>query len=157
MIVVADASPLNYLIQIDCVWILPKLYDRVAVPGSVIEELERNDAPVMVRNWVASLPSWIERVQVAFVDPDLSRLDPGEREAIQLFLDIKANLLLIDERKGRSEAARLGIRTTGTLGVLVAANRRRLIDAEEKYRLLISRTTFRTSKLLEQQFLMLIQ
>lgn len=61
MIVVADASPLNYLIQIGSVWILPKIYDQIVVPHGVIEELEREDAPVEVRNWVTRLPSWIVR------------------------------------------------------------------------------------------------
>jgi len=111
----------------------------------------------LVRNWVASLPSWIKRVQVAVLEPGLSRLDQGERKAIQLFLHLHADLLLIDERKGRLEAARRGIRTTGTLGVLATGHKRGFIDAEEKYRRLISKTTFRSSKLLEEQFLRLIE
>lgn len=91
------------------------------------------------------------------MDPGLSRLDQGEQEAIQLSLELHANLLLINERKGRLEAARRGIRTTGTLGVLVTGGRRGFIDASEMYRLLISQTTFRSSKLLEEQFFRLIR
>jgi len=52
------------------------------------------------------------------------QLDPGESEAIALALEINADLLLIDERRGRTEANRLDIRITGLLGVLVEAKQR---------------------------------
>jgi predicted nucleic acid-binding protein len=45
-----------------------------------------------------------------------AQLDPGESEAIALALEINANLLLIDERRGRTEANRLGIRITACWG-----------------------------------------
>ena len=57
MIVVADTSPLNYLIQIECDDLLPRLYKRVVVPLGVIQELEHASAPVTVRAWLTRLPS----------------------------------------------------------------------------------------------------
>ena len=55
---------------------------------------------------------------------NLSELDPGESEAIVLALDTQADLLLLDERKARAVAARLGVRFIGLLGVLLEAKRR---------------------------------
>jgi predicted nucleic acid-binding protein len=69
MIVVADASPLNYLIQIECDGVLQKLYGRVLVPAAVIEELCHPGAPSVVANWSKSIPDWIEVRAIAF-QPD---------------------------------------------------------------------------------------
>lgn len=54
-------------------------------------------------------------------------LDRGEAEAIALALALPADLLLLDERKGRQVAARLGVRHVGLLGVLVEARRKNLV------------------------------
>ena len=123
MIVVADTSPLNYLIQIDCDHLLAKLYERIIfVPASVMQELGHAAAPVLVRAWLTNVPAWIEVCQsVAAPDLELADLDPGEQEAIQLAEEQNADLLLIDERKGRRRARERGLKTTGTLGVLLGA------------------------------------
>lgn len=154
MIVVADTSPLNYLIQIDCDSLLPALYRTVLVPLGVVEELKSPKAPPTVRSWTDNLPVWIEvRRLAASPNMELSFLDRGEREAIQLAEEHDGSLLLIDERKGRVEAARRGLYTTGTLGVLLAAARAGLVNPERAYRRLVEETSFRTSAALEAQFL----
>jgi predicted nucleic acid-binding protein len=154
MIVVADTSPLNYLIQIDCDHLLPRLYGRIVVPSGVMRELGHVGAPAEVQAWLARVPSWIDVSAAHFLpDADLAFLGLGEREAIQLAEEQHADLLLIDERKGRSEANRRGLRTTGTLGVLLSAGELGLIDAETAYRRLLTETSFRTSAALEAQFL----
>ena len=154
MIVVADTSPLNYLVQIECADLLPRLYRRILVPPRVVEELSRAGAPAAVRAWLAEKPRWIE-VSRLHLPPneELALLDAGEREAIQLAEEQKAQVLLIDERKGRLTAERRGLTTTGTLGVLLSAGAKRWIDAEPAYRRLLRETTFRTSAALEAQFL----
>ena len=50
-------------------------------------------------------------------------LDPGEAEAIALVLELSADLILLDERDGRSVAERAGLRVTGVIGVLLRAKR----------------------------------
>lgn len=57
-----------------------------------------------------------------------SGLDMGEAEVLALAVELSARLVVIDERKGRRYAQRLGIPVTGTLGVLLAAKSRGLVD-----------------------------
>jgi predicted nucleic acid-binding protein len=124
IVVVADTSPLNYLIQLNCQLVLPKLYDRVFVPSVVVEELGHPRAAAAVP-WLTDVPSWlvVERV-VDTVDPRLARLDLGERQAIQLAERKRADLLLMDERLGVRVAREQGLAVTGTLGVLLQGARR---------------------------------
>ncbi len=98
IVVVADTSPLNYLIQIDCDDLLPALYERVFVPSAVVEELGHPRAVAAVRAWLTRVPPWLVVQHVAeAVDARLARLDPGERQAIQLAKREHADLLLMDE------------------------------------------------------------
>jgi predicted nucleic acid-binding protein len=154
MIVVADTSPLNYLIQIEVEEVLPKLYGRVLLPTAVLAELGRAQAVPPVRGWASRLPEWIDiGVNASAPDPTLTYLDSGEREAIQMAQERKARLLLIDERKGTAEALRRGLETTGTLGVLLAAAEVEMLDPVLLYGRLIRDTNFRMTNALEARFL----
>jgi predicted nucleic acid-binding protein len=158
MIVVGDTAPLNYLIQIDCDGLLFQLYERIIVPAGVMQELGNTAAPSSVRAWLSSVPIWIDVREIAAApNAELADLDLGEREAIQLAEEQHADLLLIDERKGRKRARLRGLKTTGTLGVLLSAGELRLIDPEHAYRRLLAETTFRVSVQLEAQFLRLLR
>jgi predicted nucleic acid-binding protein len=102
MIVVADTSPLNYLLLIDEIDLLPALFGRVILPHAVFEELQHPKTSLRVRQWVADLPAWLEVRKVASIaNPALMGLDVGEREAIQLALELGINIVLIDEADGR--------------------------------------------------------
>jgi uncharacterized protein len=154
MIVVADTSPLNYFVQIGCESVLSSLYQRVLIPPSVLGELGHAGAPKIVGEWLLDLPSWIEvRGTAAPPDAALADLDPGEREAIQLAQEQRADLLLIDERRGRLVAKRHGLATTGTLGVLLAAAQKGFLDAAAIYQQLAKKTNFRCSPELQNSFL----
>ena len=59
MLVVADTSPLNYLVWIQQETLLPILYDRVVIPPAVYEELQRPETPHVVRQWGAHSPRWL--------------------------------------------------------------------------------------------------
>ena len=56
MLVIADTSPLNYLVWIDHVELLPQLYDRALIPSAVHRELLAREAPAGVRLWAQNLP-----------------------------------------------------------------------------------------------------
>jgi predicted nucleic acid-binding protein len=111
--VVSDTSPLNYLILIEQINLLPQLYTRVLIPRSILEELNAPETPDLVRTWGAGLPYWLEVSRdVAAPDPDLSLLHAGERDAISLALHVNADALIIDERRGRQEAEKRGLRVS---------------------------------------------
>ena len=105
MIVIADSTPLNYLILIHQVDLLPQLFDRILIPPAVFEELQHQEAPEVVQRWIAAPPSWLQ-VQAlrSVLDPALGFLDPGEREAIALAEELQADQLLLDDADARREA-----------------------------------------------------
>jgi predicted nucleic acid-binding protein len=119
MIVVADTSPLNYLLLIDEIDLLPQLFGRVLAPTAVLRELKHAKVDPKVRQWADNLPPWLEVHSVnSASNPTLLALDDGEREAIQLALELHINTVLIDEAEGRHIAGNLHLEVRGTLGIL---------------------------------------
>jgi predicted nucleic acid-binding protein len=130
-LVVADTGPLNYLILIEAIEVLPRLFEQVLVPAAVYDELAHADAPAPVRVFIVQKPAWLEvRPNPDRGDDDAtdSILDEGERAAIALATKIDADLILMDDRVGVAIAHRHGLSVTGTLGVLDLAARRGLVD-----------------------------
>ena len=129
MVVIADASPLNYLILIGEAHLLPRLFGRVLIPTAVFLELKHPAAPQLVADWMASPPDWLSVHLTPLAAQPPVYLDPGESEALALAQTYLPDvLLLIDEEKGRQEAERRNIPATGTLGVLFDAAAEGLLD-----------------------------
>ncbi len=129
MIVVADTSPLNYLVLLGHIDILAKIYAEILVPQTVLDELQDSDAPAEVRAWAGAPPRWLQISTLIFrLDPLLERLDRGEQDAILLAESFKAERLIIDDLEGRREAANRGLPVIGTLGILAEAARRNFLD-----------------------------
>jgi predicted nucleic acid-binding protein len=127
--VVSDTSPLNYLVLIEQINILAMLYGRVFIPQSVYEELNAPETPEPVRAWRADLPRWLEiSSERPAPDTGLSSLHAGERDAISLALHLQAGALIIDERRGREEAEKRGLKVIGTVGVIASAHESGLLD-----------------------------
>jgi predicted nucleic acid-binding protein len=98
-----------------------------------------------VRNWIANPPLWLsihETPGRQFDHGSVEGLDEGETAAIALASSLRADLLLMDDRKGVIVAHAKGLRVTGTLGVLDIAAQRGLVDFAQVIRRL-RRTTFR--------------
>ena len=145
-VVVADTSPLNYLILIEAIDLLPRLYGSIIIPAEVLNELIVEGAPRPVSEWAIKLPAWVEvRSSPSTNDVALSLLDQGERCAILLAESEADVLLLIDEAAGRLEASRRGIPNSGTVGVLRAASIARLVDLPSALARLVA-TNFRISR-----------
>ena len=131
IVVVADTSPLNYLIQIKSQEVLPAMFERILVPAAVVNELDHSGAPAVVRAFLRQMPPWIAVREVRLTpDPTLAVLDPGEREAIQLAWEEHADLLLMDEKMGMRLARQQGLAVIGTLGVLVRAAQHGLVNMD---------------------------
>lgn len=113
-LVIADTSPINYLILIGHIDLLPRLFERVALPSAVQAELSDSDAPPEVQRWIANPPAWLEVHQTSGPLHE-SGLDEGEAAAIALAEILRADMLLIDERAAFRIAQRKGLRVTGTL------------------------------------------
>ena len=129
MIVVADTSPLHYLILLEQAEVLQKLYGCVIIPEAVVHELQAQKTPAVVRLWITTPPEWLQPRQIAVPpDPGLTELDPGEREAIALAEALRADALIIDEKAGRREAERRKLRVIGTVRVLDDAAEAGLLD-----------------------------
>lgn len=143
MVIVSDATPLNYLIVIEAVDILPRLYNRVLIPPAVLGELSQPKTPAPVRAWLAQPPPWLEIVAPASrADPTLAYLDAGETDAITLALERGVELLLMDERDGTAAARQRGLTVTGTIGALDRAASLGLVDLPVAFARL-RQTTFR--------------
>jgi predicted nucleic acid-binding protein len=153
MMVIADTSPINYLILISEVEVLFQLFSRITVREGVVTELQHPKAPEAVRAWINAPPTWLQIGQPRTpIDSALQRLGLGEREAIALAEELGADLLLLDERKGYEVAVARGLRVAGTLFVLEEAAVRGLVNLPESLAAL-QQTSFRVTPELIQSVL----
>jgi predicted nucleic acid-binding protein len=130
--VVADASPLIALALIDHLTLLDDLFDEVLVPEAVAAEctaeLSRPGARA-IHDAIEGRRLRITGIPTSALHSDLAAiLDPGEAAAIVLAQE-KSLPVLMDERRGRTVATRMGLRVVGTAGLLVTAKDRGLIRA----------------------------
>lgn len=135
MIVISDTTPIISLLKINQLELLHHLFGEVQIPDAVYEELISNakfqkEAEKILR---------VEYVKKVIVEDKKSvtllrratGLDTGESEAIILSDEIKADLLLMDELKGRQVAKQMGLNIMGTVGILMTAFDEELLSAEE--------------------------
>lgn len=127
MIVVSDSSPINFLVRLGCHEVLPKMFAVVVIPSAVRDELTRPTTPTIVREFVQHAPQWLEVHEPARVER-IPKLQSGESAAISLALEMRAGLLLVDERDARAAAVHRGLSVIGLLGILERAATSKLID-----------------------------
>jgi predicted nucleic acid-binding protein len=152
MIVVSDTSPINYLLLIGQIDLIPCLFQQIIIPDVVRDEMLDPSAPLVLQQWIAHAPSWLTVQTVSGVDRTLNALDPGEQAAITLAQTLRADLLIIDERLGRRVASDRGIPIIGTLGILDDAASQGLIELADTITRL-QQTNFRISRLIIQKLL----
>jgi uncharacterized protein len=131
LVVIADAGPIIALSIVGQLDLLGVLFGTVLVPEAVYGEVvvQGKGRPGAIE---LARASWIERVTVS-PPPDAllaEELGPGEAEAIALGVRRSADVLLIDERKGRRIATlAYHLRVKGTAGVLVLGKQRGLVPS----------------------------
>ena len=125
MIVVSDTTPLISLLKADRLDVLEKLFREVCIPPAVFDELTMNPCYEAEAEMIRSCPFIVvAAVSDSSAVLQVSRddgLDLGESEAIVLTKELSADLLLMDEARGRDVARSMGIRITGTIGILLNA------------------------------------
>ena len=132
MLVVADSSPLIVLINIGHIEILPQLFGTVLIPPTIFAELRNEKRPQTIRSFIENPPAWLIE-QAPSSTEEIPLLDPSEIAAINLALEIRADLLLIDESLGRKAAVARGINIAGTIGILEQAADQNLLDLKDAF------------------------
>jgi len=123
MIVVSDTSPITALLTVGQAELLRKLFQEVVIPPAVEAELLRTHSV---------FPEWLQVRQLRSHAQALAYervVDRGEAEAIALAQELKANWLLIDERKGRRLAQEASVPVLGLVGVILIAKRVGLVSS----------------------------
>jgi predicted nucleic acid-binding protein len=127
MQVVCNTSPILNLAIIGRLDLLKEQFGVINVPEAVKDELRvQEDRPGSKVIRKALDDGWIVVVAASntgMTEVLRTELDGGESEAIALAFEMHAELVLLDERDARRVAARLNMRTTGVLGVLLKAHR----------------------------------
>ncbi|MEM6630447.1 MAG: DUF3368 domain-containing protein [Bacteroidota bacterium] len=152
-LIISDTSPITNLIKIGQLDLLGRLFGEIIVPKEVYKELadyEKQKAEIDKRSWIKIIAV---RDQEAVAKLN-TQLDPGEAEAIILAQELDANLLIIDERKGRRIAEGYGLHIIGLLGILVRGKQKgHISEIKPLLNSLMQEVGFRVSQSLYEDIL----
>ena len=135
MIVVSDTTPLISLLKIKRIGLLEKLFGEVVIPQAVFTELTvdirfAEEAEVIKNEKFISVKEVSNMASVNILKR-ATGLYQGESEAIVLSDEIQADILLMDEAKGRKISDQMGIHIMGTIGILMVAYEDDILTADE--------------------------
>lgn len=139
-IIISDASCLIILSKIDRLELLQQVYGNVSTTPEIAAEFGEK------------IPDWIEIKEVKDKDKQLlleMQVDKGESSAIALALETENSKLILDDYKARITAERMGLKYTGTIGILVKAKKDGIIPSIKPILEKIKQTDFRISTALE--------
>ena len=126
MLIVADSSALVALAICQCLHPLDDLFEKVKVPHSVFDEVAVVNKPEaeMLRNY---LEGKIVSIDITDLIIDTGGLGQGELEAMALYQKLRADFLLIDDKRARKIALLNDIEIIGSQGMLLFAKQQGLI------------------------------
>jgi len=142
--VICNSSCLIALEGIRRLDILEKLYGKVVIPEAVKEEFG------------VELPPWIQVEKVKNKEALsilLLELEKGEAEALVLASEKEGSTLVLDDKKARRIAAELGLKFTGTLGILIKAKKEGILSEVRPVLEEIEKRGFRISEALKEKVL----
>ena len=126
MILIADSSALVALAIVDKLDTLEILFGSVYIPTAVFNEISKKDKPESKKLTDYCKSRVIDVTEQ--VNFNIS-LGLGESEAIVLYKEKNADFLLCDDKKAKKFAKTFGINTIGSLGILLKAKEKKLIDS----------------------------
>ena len=147
MAVVSNSSPLIALARIQRHDLLPAIFESIFIPPPVAREI----APS-----IPVLPAWL-RIQAPSILPPAPllrrRLGAGERDALALAIELRADWIILDDLPARRSALATGLNVIGTLGMLVTAKRTSLLTSIRPELDALLRTSFFLSPQLYNELL----
>jgi len=126
--VICNTSPIQYLYQLGLLHVLPALATQVIIPPAVVEEVAVGRAAGVSLPDLAAL-KWVtvRRPVGELALPLVTDLGPGETGVLMLALELPEAVVVLDDALARRVAETLGLRLTGTLGVLLDAKHTGLV------------------------------
>lgn len=142
-VIIADTSCLIIYERINKLEILQGTFSELIVTKEVAEEY-------------GELPNWMKIIELKDDEQYLKlakNLGKGEASSIALALEVENSLLIIDEKKGRKIAEELGVEIIGSLGILIKAKDKGIIQSVKEVIALIEKTNFRISEAVKKKVL----
>jgi predicted nucleic acid-binding protein len=142
--IISDTSCLILLDKIGEINILHKLFGEIIITSIIADEYGKH------------LPDWIKIVNVEnknYQDILMLSIDKGEASAIALAVEQGDCLLILDDMKARRLAMELGLKFTGTIGLLVEAKIAGHFKSIKPILHKIRQTNFRLTRELEKKIL----
>jgi predicted nucleic acid-binding protein len=147
VVVVSNSSPLIALARIQRLDLLPALFQSILIPPAAAREIEPS---------IPVLPDWLSMRSPSAVPPSplwRPRLGAGEREALALATELKADWIILDDLPARHSAEATGVNVIGTLGTLLTAKQAGLLPSIRPELDALVRTSFFLSPLLYDKLL----
>jgi predicted nucleic acid-binding protein len=142
--IVSDTSCFIILANIGELDLLQKAFGEIITTKEVLQEFGE-DLP----NWVL-VKSATDKYRQRILE---TQVDRGEASAIALALEYSESMIILDDYKARKVAENLGLEITGTIGVIIIAKKRGVINSIKPYLEKIRATNFRISEEIERQAL----
>jgi len=155
MIIVCDSSPIIALALCSQLELVDKLFNDILIPLEVYNEStkEGKETTPIIKKWaVGKVVEVIDRQKVNVFN---ETLDKGESEALALYFEKSDDYLLIDEKKGRKTAIENGIKVIGSLGILIMAKRKDLLQTIRPSLDILRHSSTRISDFLYEQALIM--